>query len=95
MTRHILDKIRDKIRADKYFITPHAFDEMLDDNLSIVDIENIILTGKITEIQKDFSTLEQKYKFIGKTTINIEAVVICKLDSIANEVIIITIFALK
>jgi hypothetical protein len=37
------------VRALNYVVSIHAADEHQDDNLSILDLENIVLTGRITE----------------------------------------------
>lgn len=52
MFEDIRNKMRDKIRSFDYVMTLHAEEEMENDNLSIFDIENAILTGKIVERQK-------------------------------------------
>ncbi len=44
----VLQRMRQTIREQRYRISSHANDEMADDFLVAVDIENIILTGKIT-----------------------------------------------
>lgn len=46
-------------------MTLHAEDEMCDDNLTIYDVENCILTGKIEGRRRDKSTYEMKYRLRG------------------------------
>lgn len=53
MHEGVLQKMREKTRAQEYVMTTHADDEMWDDGLTIRDVENAILTGQITERQKD------------------------------------------
>ncbi len=43
----ILQKIRQKIIERKYYLSSHAEEEMLDDNLERKDIENAMLKGQI------------------------------------------------
>lgn len=43
-----LQRMRQAIREQKYRISSHANDEMAEDFLAAADIENIILTGEIT-----------------------------------------------
>ena len=38
-------RIRELIRSLKYVVSLHASEELEDDNLSILDLENIVLTG--------------------------------------------------
>jgi hypothetical protein len=47
MYDRILNRMREAIRTRNYVMTLHAEEEMNDDNLSIFDVERIILTGKI------------------------------------------------
>ncbi len=49
MYEQILKEMREKVRTRQYIMTLHAEDEMEDDELSIFDIESVILTGEITE----------------------------------------------
>jgi hypothetical protein len=53
MLDEILQRIREKIVTRQYVMTLHAEEEMSNDNLSIYDIEQGILTGEILERQKD------------------------------------------
>ena len=53
-------RIRELIRSLKYVVSLHASEELEDDNLSILDFENIVLTGQIIERQRDRNTQEVK-----------------------------------
>jgi len=46
-----LERIRDCIRSGRYDLTSHAFDEMAEDELSLLDVEQSILSGKIDKIE--------------------------------------------
>lgn len=91
MYDRVLKQVRDKIRKRQYVMTIHADDEMTDDNLSIFDIERIILVGCIVERQKDRVTNEWKYVIEGKTITGIPAVVVVKI-SVTGKLVIITVF---
>ena len=67
MFERILKLIRDKIRKKEYVMTLHAEEEMNSDDLTIYDVECGILTGKVTERQKDKETGELKYRISGLT----------------------------
>ena len=41
-------QIRALVRSLNYVVITHASDELDDDNLSILDLENVVLTGSIT-----------------------------------------------
>ncbi|MFZ4624556.1 MAG: DUF4258 domain-containing protein [Rhodoferax sp.] len=51
----------------QYFVSTHAAEELEDDNLTILDLENIILTGRIVARQRDSQTREVKYIIDGKS----------------------------
>ena len=72
-------------------MTLHAEEEMDDDNLSIFDIERIVLTGSIIEQQKDRVTEESKYLVEGDSITNGSAVVVAKM-SMTGKLIIITVY---
>jgi len=52
MPSHILERIRELMRQGRYDVTDHAWDEMADDNLLLIDVETAILTGVIVREDK-------------------------------------------
>ena len=84
-------RIRELIRSLKYVVTLHASEELEDDNLSILDLENIVLTGQITERQRDGKTQEVKCVIFGVTLDGIVAEVIGKIGP-TGRLIIITVY---
>ena len=60
MTQSTISQLRHLVRTLKYVVSTHAAEELEDDNISILDLESIILTGKITERQRDAKTRESK-----------------------------------
>ena len=91
MYDRILKQMRERIRTRQYVMTLHAEEEMTDDNLSIFDVERVVLTGKIVERQKDQNTKEWKYLVEGETISAGMAFVIGKL-SITGKLVIITVY---
>ena len=91
MYERILKQMREKIRTRQYVMTLHAEEEMADDNLSIFDVERVVLTGQIIERQKDKNTKEWKYVVEGETIEFGMAVVVGKL-SITGKLVIITVY---
>lgn len=91
MYERILQQIRDKIRTRRYVMTIHAEEEMDDDNLSIFDVESIVLSGKIHERQKDTETAEWKYLITGETLAGEKATVVGKLG-VTEKLVIITVY---
>lgn len=91
MFAKIRDKMREKVRNLEYVMTIHAEEEMANDDLSIFDVENGILTGEIVERQKDSKTDEWKYLIAGKTFGEDNIFVAAKL-SVTDKLIIITVY---
>ena len=67
MSHSTIVRLRNLIRTLNYVVSTHAAEELEDDDLSIIDLENIILTGQITERQRDVQTREIKYVVSGIT----------------------------
>ncbi|MEH1872593.1 MAG: DUF4258 domain-containing protein [Nostoc sp.] len=91
MFDEILQRMRDKVSSRQYLMTLHAEEEMSDDNLTIYDIEQGILTGEILERQKDKVTAESKYRIRGLTLDAGEVEIIAKL-SLTGKLVIITVY---
>ena len=88
MHDHILRQMRDKIRANEYIVPAHAYEEVQDDDLSILDGEHIILTGSIVERQQDLTSGEYKYVILGQTKAGHLAVVVAKISPTGKLVFI-------
>jgi uncharacterized DUF497 family protein len=91
MYDRILKQMREKIRTCQYVMTIHAEEEMADDNLSIFDVEHVVLTGSVIERQKDQDTAERKYLVEGETIPGNMAVVVGKI-SITGKLMIISVY---
>ncbi len=91
MFEPILQHIQAKIRSLDYVMTVHADEEMEDDELSILDIEQVVLTGQIVERQRDRNTDEWKYLINGQTDESINVMVVAKLSP-TDTVVIITVY---
>ncbi|MCU0548950.1 MAG: DUF4258 domain-containing protein [Leptolyngbya sp. Prado105] len=100
MFEQILQRMQEKIHQNQYVMTLHAEEEMEDDNLSILDIEQAILSGSILERQNGSfasrrvcTTSEWKYRICGITLDNSKVEVIAKLG-VTDKVVIITVYLL-
>jgi hypothetical protein len=89
----ILKRFREKIRSQQYIMTHHARKEMVEDALTIYDVEHGILTGKIIERQKNRITAEKKYRIRGKTLENNTVEVIAK-SGLTGKLVIVTVYKL-
>ncbi len=79
MAQATINRLRDLIRALNYAVSIHATEELDDDDLSIFDLENIILTGAIVERQRDRKTREVKYIVRGYTLSDVSAEAVVKI----------------
>ena len=77
MAQATISHLRQLIRSLRYVVSTHAAEELEDDNLSILDLENIVLTGQIKERQRDLQSREVKY-----------VVEVITLDGSAAEVVL-------
>ena len=91
MFQKVLMLFREKIRLRQYLVSIHADEEMKDDDLSIYDVENCILTGTITERQKSEISNEWKYVIRGHSFDGDAVSVVVKTRSI-GKILIITVF---
>jgi len=69
----------------------HTEEEMSDKNLSIFDVESVILTGEIIERQKDRKTGEWKYLVRGQALSGEHAIVVVKIGP-TEKLVVITIY---
>ncbi len=88
-----ITQLRHLIRTLNYVVSTHAAEELEDDDLSILNLENIILTGKITERQRDVQTREVKYVVSGSTLDGSHAQTVIKVG-FTGKLIIITAYVL-
>lgn len=79
MPRLSIARIRDLVRSLDYVVSLHAAEELEDDKLTILDLENVILTGRVVERQKDRETRETKIVIGGRTLDDRQAEAIVKV----------------
>ena len=91
MYDRLLKQMRELVRTRRYIMPLHAEDEMEADGLTIYDVESTILTGQITERQKDRRSKEWKYLVSGQSLAS-EAVTVAVKFSPTGKLVLITIF---
>ncbi len=64
MSRRLVRGIRIAILNGDYDLTHHAIDEMVEDELSIFDVEHAILSGEITKVEME-DPRGPRYTMIG------------------------------
>jgi hypothetical protein len=88
----VLQRLRQKVIDREYYLSSHADEEMLDDQLERVDVENAILKGKIEKrLTKD--PRGTRYRVEGPALDGRLVHVICRLDE-NDDLRIITVYAL-
>jgi len=91
MLESVIKQFREKIRRKEYVMTLHARREMLNDRLSIHDVEQAVLLGRILERQKDRITGERKYRVRGEALDGSMIELILKLSP-TGKLVIITVY---
>ncbi len=91
MARATITQLRHLIRTFSYVVSTHAADELEDDNLSILDLENIVLTGQVVERQRDRATKEITCVIQGATLNGTAGEVVAKVTS-AGKLFVITVY---
>jgi hypothetical protein len=91
MANPTINQLRHLVRTLNYVVSTHAAEELEDDNLSILDLENIILTGQVTERQRDAKTRESKIIVSGLTLDGSHAQTVVKVG-FTGKLIVITVY---
>ena len=91
MPRVTISTLRQLVRSLAYSVSVHATDELEDDNLSILDLETIILSGDIVERQRDRTTGEVKYVVRGTTLDGQAAECVVKIGT-SGRLLVITVY---
>ena len=87
-----LQRIRQKIIDREYYLSSHAEDEMLDDELERIDVENAILKGRIErKLTEDIRGT--RYRVEGPARDGRLLHVFCRFKQDAKRVIV-TVYAL-
>lgn len=88
-----IQAIRQKIIDREYYLSSHAEEEMVDDNLERADVENAILKGRIEKrLTKDIRGT--RYRIEGPAKDERLIHVVCRIKQDSN-MIIITVYALR
>lgn len=67
MASRDLERIRNAVLDHRYTLTEHAYDEMDEDSLDVLDVESAILTGQIDEVLTQ-DPRGTRYVVVGKAT---------------------------
>ena len=91
MHERILLRLKECVRTRNYIVTLHADEEMADEGISILDVENAILQGRIIERQQETDTAEWKYPIAGPAR-NEEIIIAVTKISPTGKMVLITVF---
>lgn len=86
----VIDNIRKKVRDGEYeFTVPHFFEEMVNDDLSLTDIEKAVTKGRI---MRRFTRDPRgtRYEIVGPATDGREVTVICRIKTTGKLLFITT-----
>ena len=91
MAQPTISHFRHLIRTLNYVVSTHAAEELEDDSLTILDLENIVLTGQIIERQHDAKTREVKCVVSGIALDGSAAEAVVKLG-FTGKLVVITVY---
>lgn len=94
MSLAIIDLIRTKMRNREYeFAIPHFFEEMADDDMDMLDVESVVLNGRIRRrFTRDLRGA--RYEVVGPATDGRQVAVICRIKE-TGKLLLITTYALE
>jgi hypothetical protein len=84
--------MQEKIRKRLYVMTLHAEEEMDSDGVTIFDVESVILTGELIEMQRDRRTRERKYLIRGETLERRQTAVVVSKFGATDKLVILTVY---
>ena len=91
--KRTIDKLRRLVRDQEYDVSIHANEEMSNDSLIAIDVENAILTGKITKrLTKEARGV--RFEVTGESCDGRPVAVVCRILS-TGWLRIITVFAIE
>ena len=91
MAQTTISHFRHLIRTLNYVVSTDAAEELEDDSLTILDLENIALTGQVIKRQRDAKTREVKCVVSGFTLDGSAAKAVVKLG-FTGKLVVITVY---
>jgi hypothetical protein len=89
----VLRRLQALVRASEYVVTLDGHEEMEADGLTVYDVEQVIITGRIVERQRDQRRKEWKYLVEGETLNGDAAMVVSKIGP-TGKLVVVTVYAL-
>ena len=91
MAQTTISHFRHLVRTLNYVVSTHAAEELEDDNLTILDLENIVLTGQVIARQRDAQTREVKSIIAGIAIDGTAAEAVVKLG-FTGKLVVVTVY---
>ena len=94
MASRELERIRIAILDRRYTLTEHAYDEMAEDNLDVLDVESAILSGEIDKVLT-MDPRGTRYVVIGTATDQETPVGVVGRFVEHDQLLIVTVYEIK
>jgi hypothetical protein len=94
MASREFERIRNAILDHRYTLTEHAYDEMDEDNLDVLDVESAILTGQMDQVLT-MDPRGTRYLVIGNATDQETLVGVVVRFVEHDQLLIITVYEIK
>lgn len=94
MASRDLERIQNAILDGRYTLTEHAYDEMEEDHLDVLDVESAILTGAIDQVLT-VDPRGTRFVVIGHATDQVTPVAVVSRFVEHNQLLIITVYEIK
>jgi Domain of unknown function (DUF4258) len=94
MANRDLERIRRAVLEQRYTLTEHAYDEMDDDRLDVLDVESAILTGRIDQTLTH-DPRGTRYVVAGRATDEGTLMGVVVRFVASDEILILTVYEIK
>jgi hypothetical protein len=94
MASRELERIRNAVLDQRYTLTEHAYDEMDQDRLDVLDVEAGILTGEI-EQTLTHDPRGTRYVVVGKATDETTKIGVVVRFQERDELLVLTVYEIK
>ena len=94
MASRELERIRNAILDRRYALTEHAYEEMDEDDLDVLDVESAILTGEIDQVLT-MDPRGTRYVVIGNATDQETPVAVVVRFVEHDQLLVITVYQIK
>jgi hypothetical protein len=89
-----IDRIRSAVLNQHYTLTEHAYDEMDEDRLDVLDLESAILTGRV-ETTLTHDPRGTRYVIVGRATDEQTSVGVVVRFATRDELLVLTVYEIK